>query len=210
MKPSEALAAHRVEVRAIVLAHRAVNARVFGCVLHGSDTGDSDLDILVDTTQDTTLFDLGAIRYKLRNPLGVPVDVLTPGALPEKFRQAVISEARLVRAEISFDLQTILSVGAHQRHQTRAWRHAGQQWGCRRGGANAKPRRRPTRWAASGKKRWWWPWLVARPCCRLMSMASKRRGRSQTGKKVSPMTPARFALNSALRSSSLHLLVMRW
>jgi predicted nucleotidyltransferase len=96
MKPSEALAAHREEVRAIVLAHRAVNARVFGCVLHGSDTGDSDLDILVDTTQDTTLFDLGAIRYKLRNPLGVPVDVLTPGALPEKFRQAVISEARLV------------------------------------------------------------------------------------------------------------------
>ena len=96
MKPSEALAAHREEVRAIVLAHRAVNARVIGSVLHGSDTGDSDLDILVDTTQDTTLFDLGAIRYKLRNLLGVPVDVLTPGALPEKFRQTVISEARPV------------------------------------------------------------------------------------------------------------------
>ena len=97
MKPSVALAAHREEVRAIVLAHRAaVNARVFGSVLHGSDTGDSDLDILVDTTQDTTLFDLGAIRYKLRNLLGVPVDVLTPGALPEKFRQTVISEARPV------------------------------------------------------------------------------------------------------------------
>ena len=93
MKPSEALAAHREEVRAIVLAHRAVNARVFGSVLHGSDTGDIDLDILVDTTQDTTLFDLGAIRYKLRNLLGVPVDVLTPGALPERFRQRVISEA---------------------------------------------------------------------------------------------------------------------
>ena len=69
---------------------------VFGSVLHGSDTVDSDLDILVDTTQDTTLFDLGAIRYKLRNLLGVPVDVLTPGALPEKFRQTVISEARPV------------------------------------------------------------------------------------------------------------------
>jgi hypothetical protein len=96
MKPSEALAAHREEVRAIVLAHRAVNARVIGSVLHGSDTGDRDLDILVDTTQDTTLLDLGAIRYKLRNLLGVPLDVLTPGALPEKFRQAVISEARLV------------------------------------------------------------------------------------------------------------------
>lgn len=96
MKPSEALAAHRSEIREIVLAHRAVNARVFGSVARGSDTAESDLDILVDTTEDTTLFDLGAIRYKLRNLLGVQVDVLTPAALPEKFRQVVISEARPV------------------------------------------------------------------------------------------------------------------
>lgn len=96
MKPSDALAAHRSEIREIVLAHRASNARVFGSVARGADTEESDLDILVDTTEDTTLFDLGAIRYKLRNLLGVQVDVLTPGALPEKFRQAVISEARPV------------------------------------------------------------------------------------------------------------------
>lgn len=94
MKPSEALAAHREEIREIVLAHRAVNARVFGSVVRGSDTDKSDLDILVDPTAETTLFDLGAIRYKLRHLLGIEVDVLTPGALPEKFRQIVISEAR--------------------------------------------------------------------------------------------------------------------
>ena len=96
MKPSKALAAHRKEIREIVLAHRAANARVFGSVVHGSDTDESDLDILVDTTPETTLFDLGAIRYKLRNLLGVQVDVLTPGALPDKVRQIVISEARPV------------------------------------------------------------------------------------------------------------------
>ena len=96
MKPSEALAAHRNEIREIVFAHRAANVSVFGSVVHGSDTDESDLDILVDTTPDTTLFDLGAIRYKLRNLLGVQVDVLTPGALPDKFRQTVISEARPV------------------------------------------------------------------------------------------------------------------
>ena len=94
MKPSDALAAHRNEIREIVLAHRTSNARVFGSVVHGSDTEGSDLDILVDTTEDTTLFDLGAIRYKLRHLLGVNVDVLTPAALPEKFRHTVISEAR--------------------------------------------------------------------------------------------------------------------
>ena len=76
-----------------MLAHRATNARVFGSVANGSDTDESDLDILVDTTADTTLFDLGAIRYKLRKLLGVSVDVLTSGALPDKFRDLVIAEA---------------------------------------------------------------------------------------------------------------------
>jgi len=94
MKPSQALAAHRSEIREIVLAHRADNARVFGSVAKGLDTEDSDLDILVDPTANTTLFDLGAIRYKLRNLLGVQVDILTPDALPDHFRQHVLSEAR--------------------------------------------------------------------------------------------------------------------
>ena len=94
MRPSEALAKHRDEVRAIVLAHRALNARVFGSVAHGRDDEDSDLDILVDPTPDTSLFDLGAIIYKLENLLGVEVDLLTPNALPDKFRQKVLAEAQ--------------------------------------------------------------------------------------------------------------------
>lgn len=76
-----------------MLLHHARNARVFGSVALGVDAEGSDLDILVDTTPDTTLFDLGAIRYKLRTLLGVSVDVLTPGALPDSFRQAVIANA---------------------------------------------------------------------------------------------------------------------
>lgn len=96
MTPSTALAAQSSEIRDIVLTHRAVNARVFGSVVHGLDTDESDLDILVDTTDNTTLFDLGAIRYKLRHLLGVPGDVLTPGALPDKFRHIVMAEARPV------------------------------------------------------------------------------------------------------------------
>lgn len=96
MKPSQALASHRYEIRAIILAHRAMNPRVFGSVVHGRDSETSDLDILVDPTPETTLFDLGAIRYKLKNLLGVPVDVLTPEALPENFRQRVIAESEPV------------------------------------------------------------------------------------------------------------------
>ena len=93
MKPSEALQAHRASIRSIVEAHRARNARVFGSVIHGDDTDDSDLDILIDPTPETTMMDIGAIRHELRKLLGVPVDVLTPKALPDSFRAQVIAEA---------------------------------------------------------------------------------------------------------------------
>jgi predicted nucleotidyltransferase len=93
MKPSVALAAHREAIRRVVESHRACNARVFGSVIRGEDTEHSDLDILVDPTPETTLFDIGAIRHELLQLLGVPVDVLTPKALPEKFRATVLAEA---------------------------------------------------------------------------------------------------------------------
>ena len=78
MKPSEALEINRVAIRRVVASHRASNPRVFGSVVHASDAEDSDLDILIDPTPDTTLFDIGAIRHELLQLLGVPVDVLTP------------------------------------------------------------------------------------------------------------------------------------
>ncbi|MBW4048484.1 MAG: nucleotidyltransferase family protein [Proteobacteria bacterium] len=96
MRPSTALESNRVAIRRIVEAHRARNPRVFGSVLHGKDTERSDLDLLIDPTPETTLFDIGAICLDLESLLGVPVDVLTPNALPDKFRSAVLSEARPV------------------------------------------------------------------------------------------------------------------
>lgn len=93
MKPSDAFQANRAAIRMIVERYRACNPRVFGSVAQGRDTEHSDLDILVDPTPETTLFDIGAIRHELLQLLGVPVDVLTPKALPEKFRAAVLAEA---------------------------------------------------------------------------------------------------------------------
>lgn len=93
MKPSFVLASNREAIRRVVTSHRACNPRVFGSVVHGEDTEDSDLDILIDPTPETTLFDIGAIRHELLQLLGVPVDVLTPKALPEKFRATVLSQA---------------------------------------------------------------------------------------------------------------------
>ncbi|MCK0505417.1 nucleotidyltransferase family protein [Aromatoleum anaerobium] len=96
MKPSTALEAHRETIRQIVCAHRASNPRVFGSVLHGDDTDDSDLDLLIDPSAETSLLDIARIQVELERRLGVSVDVLTPGALPEKFRTQVLREARPV------------------------------------------------------------------------------------------------------------------
>lgn len=93
MKPSQALASNRTAIHRIVESHRASNARVFGSVLHGEDTEQSDLDILIDPTPKTSLMDVAAIQIELEELLGVTVDVLTPKALPEKFRYKVLAEA---------------------------------------------------------------------------------------------------------------------
>ena len=93
MKPSMALHTYRDEIRNIALRHRVCNVRVFGSVVHGTDTDDSDLDLLVDPLPDTTLMDIGAIRFELNKLLTIPVDVVTPRALPTRFRQQVIEEA---------------------------------------------------------------------------------------------------------------------
>jgi len=93
MKPSQALQSHRDAIRSVVLAHRALNPRVFGSVLSGQDTENSDLDILIDPTPNTTLMDIAAIQVELENLLHVSVDVLTPNTLADKFRNSVLSQA---------------------------------------------------------------------------------------------------------------------
>jgi uncharacterized protein len=93
MKPSLALQLHRIAIRGVVESHHARNARVFGSVVHGNDVEGSDLDILIDTTSDTTLMDVASIQVKLEKLLGISVDVLTPKALPERFCSIVLAEA---------------------------------------------------------------------------------------------------------------------
>lgn len=96
MKPSQVLNQFRDEIRTIALRHHVKNVRVFGSALRGDDTDDSDLDLLVEPTPQTTLMDIGAIRCELRELTGIEIDVLTPRALPDSFRDKVMAEAKLV------------------------------------------------------------------------------------------------------------------
>ena len=94
MKPSVALDLKRAAVREATSRFLAANPRIVGSVLHGTDSDDSDLDLLVDALPGTTLFDLGSLQVELEDLLGVHVDLLTPADLPPKLREQVLAEAR--------------------------------------------------------------------------------------------------------------------
>ena len=96
MKPADARAANRPAIRRVVEAHHARNPRVFGSVLRGEGTDASDLDLLVDPMPGMTLFNVGAICHELGELLGVPVDVATPNALPDRTREQILAEAEPV------------------------------------------------------------------------------------------------------------------
>ena len=96
MKPSDALSLHRGDIRSLTQRFRVLNPRVFGSVLKGTDTEASDLDLLVDATEWTTLFDLCGLQVELEERLGVRVEVLTPQDLPVQFRDQVVREAATI------------------------------------------------------------------------------------------------------------------
>lgn len=95
-KPSQAFAAHRASVRRIVEAHQARNPRIFGPAARGEDAGHSDLDLLVDTDETTSLFQLAAIELELESLLGIPVHVTQAGALRGSLRGRILAEAQPV------------------------------------------------------------------------------------------------------------------
>ena len=72
-----------------------MNPRVYGSVVMGRDTADSDLDLLVETTPETTHFELGGPQDALEQVLRVRIDVGTPLDLPPHIRERALSQAVL-------------------------------------------------------------------------------------------------------------------
>jgi predicted nucleotidyltransferase len=58
-----------------------------------TDTEESDLDVLVEPVEGTTLFTLAGAEHEAQELTGVRVSVLTPGFLSPRFRDRVLQEA---------------------------------------------------------------------------------------------------------------------
>jgi predicted nucleotidyltransferase len=93
MRPSQVLQQQLANVHAMIALHKVANPRLFGSVSRGTDSAHSDLDLLVDPLPETTLFDIAKLKLGLTRLLNIPIDVLTPQALPDRFRAQVMREA---------------------------------------------------------------------------------------------------------------------
>jgi predicted nucleotidyltransferase len=93
MRPSELLTRNRDSIRQLVLQFGMANPRVFGSVLSGQDSEESDLDLLVDPSPETSLLDIAKLKIAIETATGITVDLLTPKFLPLAYRDKVLSEA---------------------------------------------------------------------------------------------------------------------
>jgi hypothetical protein len=93
MRPSEVLPQHRDAIRRMVLDSGMANPRLFGSVVHGDDAEDSDLDLLVDPSPQTSLLDIAKLQIEIEAEVGIKVDLRTPKFLPATFRDKVLAEA---------------------------------------------------------------------------------------------------------------------
>jgi len=94
MRPSVALQENRNRIRAIIARYPIHNVRVFGSAARGDDLDGSDLDLLVEPTDRTTLYDLAGLKLELEALLGVGVDIATPRALREGLAGRIADDLR--------------------------------------------------------------------------------------------------------------------
>lgn len=92
-RPSVMLERHAEEIRDLAHRHRISNVRVFGSTVHGTDTIDSDIDLLVTFHSDTSLFDVAGFSLASEDMLGYPVDVVSDAVTSNQILDRILAEA---------------------------------------------------------------------------------------------------------------------
>jgi predicted nucleotidyltransferase len=93
MNIEEILKNKRNEILDIANHYGARKMRIFGSILRGEATVNSDVDFLVELEQGRSLLDIIAIKQDLEDLLGCKVDVVTEAALSPYIRDEVLGQA---------------------------------------------------------------------------------------------------------------------
>ena len=93
MNTGQCIRERRDEILRVAACHGAGNVRLFGSVARGEDTLESDVDLLVDVTGDTTPWFPGSLVADLERLLGQRVQVVIRRSLSPLIRDNVLREA---------------------------------------------------------------------------------------------------------------------
>ena len=83
----------RGDILLVAARHGAGNVRLFGSVARGEETPESDVDLLIDVTGETTPWFPGSLVADLEQLLRRPVQVVIRRSLSPLIRDAVLREA---------------------------------------------------------------------------------------------------------------------
>ena len=95
MKLQQLLQDQREDILAITEQHGAFNVRVFGSVVQGLETENSDIDLLVDyDLKKISPWFPGGLLMDLQDLLGCKVDIVTEQGLSHLIKDRVLAEAK--------------------------------------------------------------------------------------------------------------------
>ena len=84
----------RDEILSSAYRHGARNVRVFGSAARGDSRANSDIDLLVDTSDETSPWFPAGLVEELERLLGRHVDVVTEQGLHRLLRRRILKEAK--------------------------------------------------------------------------------------------------------------------
>ena len=93
MSVSNTIKSRREDILDITTKYGAKNVRVFGSMARGEESPDSDLDIIVEMDEGSSLLDIIAIKQDIEDLLGLKVDIVTEASISPYIRETVLKEA---------------------------------------------------------------------------------------------------------------------
>lgn len=83
----------RGEILELASSYGINRIRVFGSVARGEENPESDIDLLVNFNEDSSLFDLIAFKHEVEKLLEQQVDVVSENALHWYIKDKILQEA---------------------------------------------------------------------------------------------------------------------
>ena len=84
----------RTDILQLATRHGARRVRIFGSIIRGTATENSDIDLLVAFEPDRSLLDLIGFKQDLQELLGREIDVVSEGGLSPYLKDRILQEAQ--------------------------------------------------------------------------------------------------------------------